>query len=314
MRPLTNFSERAQRLGRISSCLQPLHGSFPLLKVTRLNSSSLDKLRNMVNLYLLASLEAFYKGRSFHMHDRLFDNCISEILGLPNITPNGLILPKQQTYLAYNQIHAAIVEIINLLNLEAHIKSVHAPVNIRLVNGMPDPTVDTRPRASVKMHSDMWAGEPANAIMVFLPIYGEHGKIGIKWIEPLTFPVSLMRPLDDFDEGLSLIENGIEYDAGFNPGDLLLVDPFLLHATQKNACGMRLSLEFRFIASENLISDKHAPGTRHQNYLSYPEWSDIGQRRILVSEELLSPFLGEYGPTKNDYAAEFKIVDVDESS
>ncbi|HIA81387.1 MAG TPA: hypothetical protein EYO02_04650 [Rhodospirillales bacterium] len=267
----------------------------------------------MVNLYLLASLEAFYKGRSFHMHDRLFDNCISEILDLPNITPNGLILPKQQTYLAYNQIHAAIVEIINSLNLEAHIKSVHAPVNIRLVNGMPDPTVDTRPRASVKMHSDMWAGEPANAIMVFLPIYGEHGKIGIKWIEPLTFPVSLMRPLDDFDEGLSLIENGIEYDAGFNPGDLLLVDPFLLHATQKNACGMRLSLEFRFIASENLISDKHAPGTRHQNYLSYPEWSDIGQRRILVSEEPLSPFLGEYGPTKNDYAAEFKIVDVDES-
>ncbi|MDC0191222.1 hypothetical protein OAJ77_08355 [Rhodospirillales bacterium] len=247
------------------------------------------------------------------MYDRLFDNCISEILGLPNITPNGLILPKQQTYLAYNQIHAAIVEIINLLNLEAHIKSVHAPVNIRLVNGMPDPIVDNRPRASVKMHSDMWAGEPANAIMVFLPIYGEHGKIGIKWIEPLTFPVSLMRPLDDFDEGLSLIENGIEYDVGFNPGDLVLVDPFVLHATQKNACGMRLSLEFRFIASENLISDKHAPGTRHRNYLSYPEWSEIGQRRILVSEEPLSPFLGEYGPTKNDYAAKFKIVDVDES-
>ncbi len=313
MRPLTNFTERAQRLDRISSCLQPLHCSFPLLKVIRLNSSSLEKLRNMVNLYLLANLEAFYKSRSFHMHDRLFDNCISEILGLPNITPNGLILPKQQTYLAYNQIHAAIVEIINLLNLEAHIKSVHAPINIRLVNGIPDPTVDTRPRASVKMHSDMWAGEPANAILVLLPIFGEHGKIGIKWIEPLTFPVSLMRPLDDFEEGLNLIENGIEYDTEFNPGDLILVDPFLLHATQKNACGMRLSLEFRFIASENLISDKHAPGTRHQNYLSYPEWSNIGQKQILVSEELLSPFLGEYGPTKNDYAAEFKIVDVDES-
>ena len=124
MRPLTNFFERAQRLGRISSCLQPLHGSFPLLKVTRLNSSSLDKLRNMVNLYLLANLEAFYKGRSFHMHDRPFDNCISEILGLPNITPNGLILPKQQTYLAYNQIHAAIVEIINLLNLEDFFKKL----------------------------------------------------------------------------------------------------------------------------------------------------------------------------------------------
>ena len=116
MRPLTTFPERAQRLSRISSCLHPLHGNFPLLKATRLDSASLDKLRDMVNLYLLTSLEAFYKSHSFNMNDNLFDNCMKEILGLPNITPNGLILPKKQTYLAYNQIHAAIVEIINLLN------------------------------------------------------------------------------------------------------------------------------------------------------------------------------------------------------
>ena len=97
----------------------------------------------------------------------------------------------------------------------------------------------------------MWAGEPANAIMVFLPIFGEHGKIGIKWIEPHMFPVSLMQPLDDFDEGRNLAENGVEYDAGFNPGDIVIADPYMLHATQKDAFGMRLSLEFRFIASES---------------------------------------------------------------
>ena len=314
MRPLTTFPERAQRLSRISSCLHPLHGNFPLLKATRLDSVSLDKLRDMVNLYLLTSLEVFYKSHSFNRHDNLFDNCMKEILGLPNITPNGLILPKQQTFIAYNQIHSAIVDIINVLNLETHIKAVHAPVNVRLVNGTPNPTVDARPRASVKMHSDMWAGEPANAIMVFLPIFGEFGKIGIKWVEPRAFPVSLMRPLDDFDEGLSLVENGIEYDASFNPGDIVIADPFVLHATQKDFCGMRLSLEFRFIASEKLISDEYAPGTRHVNYLSYPEWSNIGRSRILVSEETLAPFLGEDDPSKNDYPAQFKIVDVDETS
>ena len=141
MRPLTAFPERAQRLSRISSCLHPLHGDFPLLKATRLDSASLDKLRDMVNLYLLTSLEAFYKSHSFNMHDNLFDNCMKEILGLPNITPNGLILPKQQTFIAYNQIHSAIVDIINVLNLETHIKAVHAPVNVRLVNGTPNSTL-----------------------------------------------------------------------------------------------------------------------------------------------------------------------------
>ena len=39
-------------------------------------------------------------------------------------------------------------------------------------------------------------------------------------------------------------EKYAEYEAGFMPGDILFADPFVLHATQKNALGLRLSLEF----------------------------------------------------------------------
>ena len=312
MRPLTAFPERAQRLDRISKCVQPVYGNFPLLKVSRIAANNLDKLRSTINFYLRTTLEAFYKGLSFKKHDNLIDSCAKEIQALPNITPNGLILPKQQTFLAYNKIHSVIVDILDSLGLESHIEAVHAPINIRLVSGQPDTLVDSRPRASVKMHSDMWAGEPANAIMVFLPIFGEIGKIGIKWVEPRVFPVSFMRPLDDFDDGSCLVDGGIEYEAGFMPGDILFADPFVLHATQKNAPGMRLSLEFRFVASENTKTDKFAPGTRHRNYLSYEDWSQIGRNRILVSEEPLAPFLDKEDPINNDYAAKFKIVDFDE--
>ncbi len=279
MRPLTAFPERAQRLDRISKCVQPVYGNFPLLKVSRIAENYLDKLRATINCYLCATLEAFCKGQSFRKYDNLIDSCTREIQSLPNITPNGLILPKRQTFQAYNKIHSVVVDILDSLGLETHIEAVHAPINIRLVSGQPDTLVDSRPRASVKMHSDMWAGEPANAIMVFLPIFGEMEKIGIKWIEPNVFPVSFMRPLDDFDEGMCLIDGGIEYEASFMPGDILFADPFVLHATQKDAFGMRLSLEFRFIASEKTKTDKFAPGTRLRNYLPYEEWSQIGRNR-----------------------------------
>ena len=71
MRPLTAFPERAQRLDRISKCVQPVYGNFPLLKVSRIAANNLDKLRSTVNFYLRATLEAFYKGQSFKKYDNL---------------------------------------------------------------------------------------------------------------------------------------------------------------------------------------------------------------------------------------------------
>jgi hypothetical protein len=313
MNVLKSFADRANRLNNISKWMPSVHGNFPLLKISRISSNNLDKLKYTVNLYLLSCLKTFYAGQTFKFEDSVLKNYPKEIRGLPNITPNGLMLPKQETYKFYNKVHAVVADIFGSMNLETHIESVHAPINIRLVDGTPNPLIDNRPRASVKMHSDMWAGEPANAIMIFLPVFGEHRKIGVKWVEPRTFPLSFARPLDDFDEGRDLIVGGREYVAGFNPGDLLLVDPFLLHATQKDSFGMRLSIDFRFISSKYLTSDKYAPGTRQNNYISYPDWLNIGRTLCLVSEEPLGAYEAKDNPTNNDYAAKFKIVSLDET-
>ena len=312
MKALTSFADRANRLDNIAKCMPSVHGNFPLLKIARISSKHLDKLKHTVNLYLHSCLKTFYTGRSFKFEDSVLSSYRREINDLPNITPNGLILPKKETYKIYNQIHAGVADILDSMDLEPHIQSVHAPINIRLVDGKPNPLIDTRPRASVKMHSDMWAGEPANAIMCFLPIIGDHQNIGVKWIEPRNFPSSYRRPLNYFDEGSHLVIGGRQYIAGFNPGDLFLADPFLLHATQKDSPGMRLSLDFRFISSKILPSDKYTPGTRQKNYKSYPEWLSIGKTLSLVSEEPLGAYKGKDDPTKNDYAAKFRIVSLDD--
>jgi len=311
LRQPTAFPDRAQRLAGIFSGLK-IRDNFPLLKSARLGEKWFEGLRTAVDHYLLTTLEAFNSEGQFGDTSDIFGDHLKEIQSLPNITPNGLILPKQETYKAYNAFHAAVRAIFDELGLARHIEGVQTPINLRIVNGIPDATIDSRARASVKMHSDMWAGEPANAVMVFLPIYDAGGKIGIKWIEPMAFPTDFMRPLDDFDEGRHLIDGGSEYDAGFHPGDLVMADPFLIHATQKNAQGARLSIDFRFTAAQKLESDAPAPGTRQRSYYSYADWAEIGRSRLLSTQARLEPFTGEDNPTKNAYAAEFEIIDLDD--
>ena len=306
----SNFPDRAQRLDNICSGFQ-LSQDFPLLKAATLEATLRTKLRNAVNLYLYSALDAFYHDRSFNLGENLFETARKDILGLPNITPNGLILPKKSTFFSYNIIHATVAEIFETLGLQEHVHLAHAPINLRLVDGAPNPEIDGRPRASVKMHSDMWAGEPASAIMVFLPVFGEYGKIGVKWIEPVHFPEHLLGPLDDFDEGVKVIDGGAEYDAPLTPGEIVLADPYLVHATQKDAIGLRLSVDFRFIPHEQVASDARSPGTRLHNYHSYQKWADIGRNLVLTTDAPLVPFTGKDEGQSNDYAAEFNILKLD---
>ena len=157
------------------------------------------------------------------------------------------------------------------------------------------------------MHSDMWAGEPAGAIMVFLPVFGAAGCTGVRWIEPASFPEDFMRPLDDFIAGAHLAEGGREYDAGLTLGTMLLADPFLIHATQKGSDSLRLSIDFRFLPNEMLASDALAPGTRLGNYLATEDWTDIGSGRILTTDQPLADYDGPDVANSNDYPARFSI-------
>ena len=311
MRRPTAFPDRAQRLANILSGLD-VGDNFPLLKAARLLEAQFAAVQEVVDQYLQTTLQAYYPDKHFARCNAFFERHLAAIQSLPNITPNGIILPKRETYHAYNHMHAGVADLFDELAVEPYIDGLQTPINLRIVDGTPDPVKDTRARASVKMHSDMWAGEPANAIMVFLPIFDAAGKIGVRWIEPRAFPEEFMGPLDDFDEGRHLADGGSEYAAGFRAGDLVLADPFLIHATQKNAPGARLSIDFRFTAACKLESDAPAPGLRQRSYSSYADWAEIGRGRLLATQARLEPFTGDDEPTKNAYAAEFEIISFDD--
>lgn len=307
--PGTSFPERAERLAEIAQGIETTQ-RHPLLQAGPLPAGSAQRLKDAVNLYLYVTLAANWRDRAIPISDTILEDQSDLITGLPNVTPNGIVLPKRETYLAYNHVHAEVVKIFEEAGLHEHVETIFAPINVRLVSGIASATIDSRPRASTKYHSDMWAGEPADAIMVFLPVLGDTLNVGVHWVEPVDFPKKFRGPLEDFNEGHALSVNARDYDANFQNGDIILTDPFLIHATQKNKNAHRISIDFRFIAKEKAPEDADTPGARRDIYLSYEAWRDIGRGKVLTTTAPMEPYRGPDQGTLNDYAAKFEIVDV----
>lgn len=303
------FPDRSERLLKIVKGLK-LSRDLPLLKATRIPELHFHKLKTAVNHYLYGTLTGFYPDERFEFSEEMLTRYASAIEKLPNITPNGLLLPKKETFLFYNQLHRAVADAFEALGFEKKAEMIHAPVNVRIVNGKKAEGVDSRPRASTKIHSDIWAGEPTSAIMVFFPVCGDTENICVRFLEPREFSGEWIRPLKDFLEGEALAKGAIEYeDCPFRPGEVLLTDPFLLHQTVKKREGLRLSIDFRFLAKEKVDSDVVVFGERMKNYVSFQEWRCYGRTKLLTTEDPLRDFHGE-DVVRDGYATNFSSIDI----
>lgn len=281
---------------------------MPLLVESKVDSNVQANLQQAALNYVETSIYNYHPQKfPKHWH------CLSEyeilelLCQLPNKTPNGLILPKKHTYLSYNVLHKALVEVVKSLHIPSHIQLIHNPVNIRVVSGNSNQQVDGRPRASTKVHSDIWAGEMSNTIMIFLPIMGDIRLTGIDFYEPpARFCPEYVRPLDDYEQGSNLLEESIKYDAQMKNGAVYFSDTFLLHQTMKKGGGPRLSIDFRFIC-DKVETDLEFQTSRHENYIPFDEWAEYGTTKILVNLGDPQPSMDNSG---NAYADKYTSLEV----
>jgi hypothetical protein len=268
-----------------------------LLKSIRVPESSLASVAGAVNIYLWTTLTAFFPERRFALRDDLLSAYAGEVLSLPNVTPNGLVLPKEPNQLAYNLVHRRMAELLEVLGLAAHLKAIQFPLNVRLARGAADARADARPRASTKPHSDIWAGDPAGAVVFMLPVLGDIARVGVDFFEPEEMPAEFLRPLADYDEGRPVFARARRYDSGFQPGEMILFDPYLLHRTLRPGDGLRISVDFRCLPSRALPSDGPMPDGALRTLLPTADWLDYGRGRLLVTAEPLKEFTGVDRPT-----------------
>lgn len=282
------FNERQTRLGYITDAVATSE-SYGLVAMLPIAEAARARIRSAMNIFLWECLSYHYPEDSFVLTDDMLASYTEQVLGLPNITPNGLVLPKAENQLGFNMLQKESIAAFDSLGLGKFVDRLQWPVNIRLQSGTPNAEVDSRPRASVKPHSDIWAGDPAAGLMCFLAVLGDTQASGIDFLQPTRFPKSFVRTLDDYLEGAELAE-GAKKVAEFDDRGWYLVDPYLLHQTTKNRRGYRISIDFRLISSLRVDSDIDEDESRKDWFIDYESWRQVGTKNMVVAEEHMHDF------------------------
>lgn len=285
-----NFESRKARLSEMVS--EPLI-KFPMLLGRKMKNRHLQRIKSSVNCFVYSSLVSCF-DKDFILCEDLLHKYEQDIERLPNITPNGLILPKHENYLAYHEVHKAVAEAIS--EFYGFMDKIHIPVNIRLVKGNSEGV--NRPKASSKLHTDIWAGEFSNSIMIFMPLFGDIKNINVEFFEPpLEIFPDYIRYLSDYDDGAHFKEKSTFYDCELENDNIYFIDSFLLHRTvRKRTGGWRLSIDFRFLPWRSVETDVPIKTSRYENYIPVQQWREIGTDKILYSTNKM----GEYNESHSD--------------
>jgi len=299
-----NIAARSRRNRNVVRA-NPNVPDYPLVHAYTLTEPEKDALKYACLAYLWHCANVVGQFIPMPDHPDWFSAHARELCLLPNITPNGLVLPKRETLSSYNFLHSVVARIMKRYFIDETLAGIHAPINIRMIDGRPNPSVDSRPRSSTKLHSDIWAAEPANSMAIFLPVLGDIAGTTVEFVEPKAFPVELQKPLDDFELGAERVHVGTRYPPIFTDCGMLVMDTLCLHRTIKNSDGFRLSIDFRVLHKTLLEGDVYAGSPRLQNYVPPDIWYGIGERYMVVSRTSINEVIADR--VTDGYAARYDI-------
>lgn len=214
---------------------------------------------------------------------------------LLNYTRGGMLAPTREHTLEWNMLHRRLVHSLSEFCLGDHIEGIDLPVNVRLVYGDIDVAREQAPFSSTKLHSDVWAGVPADAAVVVLPVLGDIDDITIECFEmPRDQELAALRSLHDYDEGRH-VEPAVGYsECRMKHGHLYVADARLLHRTvRRKRSGVRLSLDFRFRYNDEkyraLTPQIHSGGPDSVNTrVPFPVWASVGSDALMVFDDTLA--------------------------
>ena len=251
------------------------------------------------------SLEDCFTAESFFIDNE------SIIKTLPNITPNGLVMPKKEVLCSYNKILRAASKIVQSMGLHETCSKIHFPVNVRIRWANVSKQTLNRPYSSTKWHSDIWAGESARNVMVHIPIFGDFENNGVSVAKtPEEFYPNYVKPLNDFNEGKEITKTLQPINFRMMTTHAYLLDSFAMHKTNHAGDnGIRGILSFPVVPKQKLPSDIYSNKVRDEdNYLSSNHWIKFGEELFLTSEEKLEPYVGG-DVTKTSYAGKFGVAE-----
>lgn len=302
------YEQRHQRLK--SLCSIESENSVEMCLGFKIPNNIIENIRHATHMFLYECLSEYngYKYQYSNSIESFCDWYSEDIKTLPNITPNGLVMSKKETACSYNSVLKSASKLVRYLGLDHTCEKIHFPVNIRIRWGNPSADQLSRPYASTKWHSDIWAGESSENVMLHTPIFGDFVSNGIGIAKnPDAFYPDFVKALEDYDEGSGLLDNLHEQDINMAIGNSYLLDSFLLHRTRHGESKLRGVLSFPLVPKQKLDSDIYHNNLRDENYLDPQVWRTVGEEMFVTTDKKLEPYV-EGDVAKKSYADKYRYL------
>jgi hypothetical protein len=269
----------------------PAAKKWRLLFEQRLDAQKFAAIRSALIAYIAAVTGADGVLTEAQALQRLLD----QRANLVNYTRGGMLAPTREHTLEWNTLHRGLVTALSEFSVAERIDGIDLPVNVRLVYGDVDSSRAQAPFSSTKLHSDIWAGIPADAAVVVLPVLGDIENITIECFEmPREQEFAAMRALADYTEGAHVTPAVAYEECSMKHGHLYVADARLLHKTvRRKHSGVRLSLDFRFRyndAAYRTATPAIAQGGPDSldSRVPYSVWCDVGRDTLMVFDDTLA--------------------------
>lgn len=266
----------------------PDAGKRRLLIAQTLEPGIFRSLREAMAAYVGACLG----GSRTLPEEELIAQVIRRRRSIPNLQADGLLAPKREQILEFNALHRSVAAAFLGFGIEACVDTIDLPINVRLVFGESNATARSLPFASSKLHSDVWAGVPVDAVVVVMPIFGDIEHLTIECGEMARgVELEAMRGMSDYLEG-SRYGMEVPYQDRLEHGTVYLADARLLHQTvRKRDSGLRISIDFRWRHNDQdyrrLAPVVTGPdGGDHR--VPYRGWLAVGSDSLVVFDETMA--------------------------
>ena len=207
---------------------------------------------------------------------------------LSNITPNGMIVPKNEISLEFNNIVKAYVEILKHMNIIDLIKNFHFPPNLRIKYPQVKKSHFSRKHPTELMHSDTWTGANPNWCAIHFFILGDIEKNHIRYAyPPKNFKEQWLKPLKSSHDGKNISKEFKVVDYTPKQGSLIIADATIIHQSfRKKKAGIRISLDTGFDLKvkklktfERTVIGKHdVKKIRDKETISKEDFFNIGKK------------------------------------
>jgi hypothetical protein len=249
--------------------------------------ADLQALRSSIARYLEKTLESFYEETFSILSDDDLEKYAPDILNLPNVTPNGTILPKKETGSFLNEAQVAFMKVLDSLKITDQIEKMTC-VHVMIKTPHERKIVQNRPYYTGKTHSDAWIGHPGDA-QFQVGVLGDIERTTVEYFEPVNPSKDFLSYSSNFDEA-SKRYSGKNYIGKMEESKLIVVDHVCLHRTKfESNSKTRVSINVGVTMKSDFSSENNVEilNRFEETYFTAEKLKRVGQDLTFFVEETL---------------------------